>query len=100
MIRQIGTPTFFVTFSPSEANWFELIVVLMKVLKKKDITIAEAKNLPKKERLDLINQDPITVARYFENRMRGLLKFIFARGGVFRDNLVNDYFYRIDFQYR
>ena len=40
------------------------------------------------------------VTRYFENRMRALLKFIFSRNSVFYKYPVTDYFWRVDFQYR
>ena len=100
MIRQCGTPNFFITLSPSEINWFELIVILVKVSKNKTITVEEAKRMPRQERIDLVTKDPVTCARYFENKLRHIMKFIFARNGVFRKHPVKDYFWRIDFQYR
>ena len=100
MIRQFGTPTFFITISPSEANCFELIVILKKVLYNVDITIDDAKRIPRNERIEMINNDPVTVARYFENRLRLLLKFFFARNGIFKKYPVADFVWRIDFQYR
>ena len=32
MIRQLGSPTFFVTFSSAETKWCELLVILQKIL--------------------------------------------------------------------
>ena len=28
MVRQLGSPTFFMTFSPAEKDWYELIVLI------------------------------------------------------------------------
>ena len=49
MIRQLGCPTFFITFSPAEIDWLELIVILFKVLLNQIITIDEAKSIGKDE---------------------------------------------------
>jgi len=101
MIRQFGIPSFFITFSPSEINWPELIVVLVFVLDHVTITIDEAmKKYNRKQRLELVNRDPVTVTRYFENRMRALLKFAHSKSGVFAKAPITDYFWRVDFQYR
>ena len=100
MLRQLGCPTFFITFSPSEVDWYELIVVLMHVVEGRRITLDEAAKIPREDRLQLINSDPVTVARYFENRMRKLLLFAESKGGPFRHHPIVDYFWRVDFQYR
>ena len=100
MIRQLGCPTFFITFSPAEVNWFELIVVIAKVVHGKTITIDEAKNINKDVRVQLLNTDPVTVARYFENRIFELLKYMNSPVGPFSENMIKDYFWRVDFQYR
>ena len=100
MIRQLPCPTFFVTFSPSEIDWLELIVVLVKVSKNKSITIEKASNISREDRIELLANDPVTVARYFENRLCELLKYCYAPCGPFREHQINDYFWRVDFQYR
>jgi hypothetical protein len=101
MIRQLGCPTFFVTLSPAEVDWPELIVILVEVLQKKIISIEEAKLMDREEKLDLLRRDPVTTARYFENRIRFLLNFTFNKvSGPFADNPVEDYYWRIEFQSR
>ena len=52
------------------------------------------------DKYTLLSEDPVTVARYFENRMHALFKLTFREGGVFRDKPVRDYFWRVDFQNR
>jgi hypothetical protein len=42
MIRQLGTPTVFLTLSAAEKQWTELIVILFKCRNQKDITIQQA----------------------------------------------------------
>ena len=100
IIRQLGKPTFFITFSPAEVDWFELIVILEKVLNNNDISLDEAQSMQKVKRIDLICRDPVTVARYFENRLRELMKYIIHENGPFSENRIKDYFWRVDFQYR
>ncbi len=64
------------------------------------ITIEEAKNMDREKKKELVRNDPITVARYFESRMNEMLKYIFHPNGPFKDNKVLDYFWRIKFQSR
>jgi hypothetical protein len=101
MIRQLGCPSWFITFSPSEINWPELVVILAYISEKKVITVDEVDTVyTRQEKIELVNKNPIIVTRYFENRMRALLKFLLSRNGVFYKYPVTDYFWRVDFQYR
>lgn len=100
MITQLGCPTFFITLSPAEIDWDELIVLLVKTLRDEDISQETASQMDRNEKIELVSKDPITVARYFVNRMSELLKFTFHKNGPFKDNPVIDYFWRIEFQYR
>ena len=50
--------------------------------------------------INLISRDPITLARYLDNRFKGLLKYMYSKGGPFVDNPIVDYFWRTDFHYR
>jgi len=45
MVRQIGKCSFFVTLSAAENKWPELLVTLTKPLRRKKLTVEEAKNL-------------------------------------------------------
>ena len=100
MIRQLGCPTLFMTFSPDEENWIDLLIIVTKSLENKTITKSEAEQKTKPERYELLSKDPVTVARYFENRMTALLKLIFNQNTVFAENPNEDLFWRVDFQYR
>ena len=100
MIRQLGCPTFFLTFSPAEVDWIELMVILYNVLKNKKISYQQAENIDRKKRIEILAKDPVTVARYFENRIMELIKYNNSPVGPFREHFVNDYFWRSDFQER
>ena len=100
MIRQIGCPTFFITLSPQEIEWNELIVILVFALEQREISLDEAKIMDREKKIELVRNDPITVARYFESRMNEMLKYIFHPNGPFKENKVLDYFWRIEFQSR
>ena len=116
MVRQLGTPTFFITFSPSERDWPELIVLMEKLQNNNHITIEEAKEIiynsyhhfDKHERLanrnkiiDLLANDPVTTARYNENRFRMLTSFMVNPiAGPFSENEIVDLYQRTEFQTR
>ena len=101
MIRQFGVPTFFVTLSPAELEWPELLTVLMKTVYGKDITHENAENLTKNEKIDLMSKDPITCSRYFHNRMSSISAYILNKiNGPFSAHPITDWYWRIEFQNR
>jgi hypothetical protein len=107
MIRQLCLPTFFITLSPSENNWPELIKLLAEIQAidpPPPVDINQLFNTPpynnRKFRIFLLNRDPVTVTRYYENRVRALLKFMHSKYGVFKVNPITDFYWRVDFQYR
>ncbi|CAF0850160.1 unnamed protein product [Brachionus calyciflorus] len=83
-IRQLGCPTFFITF------------------KNRDISLDEARNEVSRERkIDLVSKDTVKVARYFENRMVELFKYSFrSMSGPFYPDTVVDFFWSVEFQNR
>jgi hypothetical protein len=100
MIRQLGCPSFFMTFSPAEIDCVELTIIMYKIAHDKTITKEEASEISRDERLELVRKDPVTVARYFENRMIALLKYLKSPTGPYAENRIIEYFWRIDFQER
>lgn len=69
MVRQLGTPTIFLTLSASEKRWPELIQLLSKLLNDKNLSLKEALMLDENEKSDLIRRDPVTCARYFDRNL-------------------------------
>lgn len=100
MIRQLGLPTFFITLSSAETKWGELLRILHKVNNNIDISIEEAKNLSFVEKAKLIREDPVTCSRYFDHRIRELLKLIKSKTGIFKDHPCTNYYWRIEVQQR
>ena len=101
MIRQLGLPTLFMTFSAAESKWGALLVILKKVIDHVDITMEDAKAMKYEEKARLIRSDPITCARYFENKFRNFMfKILLHKNGIFKKYPILDYYVRFEFQHR
>ncbi len=100
MIRQLGIPTLFMTFSAGEAYWVELIILLVKLQHDKDITEEEVFNMTAEEKNLLIQNDPGTCARYFHEKQSNLIKYLKSSDGPFGEHMVVDFFIRHEFQMR
>ena len=99
MIRQLGMPTWFCSFSAAETKWTPLLRCLSKLVKNKDLSDEEVDALTWQEKCFLIKSDPVTCARYFEHRIQSFIAH------VIKDKMkpigeVADYFYRVEFQQR
>jgi hypothetical protein len=76
MIRQLGPPTFFVTFTTFISNWPVLIKTLKELY---DQYIGEKLGIKKKDSLsikELIRNDLVTCARYYEHKMNCFCRLI------------------------
>lgn len=104
MLRQLDNPTFFVTLSPAEIDWPELIIQLHRNFEpdptKRNVTLADVEKMSRDYKIDLVSRDPVATARYFENRIRHLLNFMFHKEGPFKANPIVDFFWKIEFQAR
>ncbi|CAH0563184.1 unnamed protein product [Brassicogethes aeneus] len=100
MVRQFGAPTFFVTISAAESLWPELLVILSQVVDRKHLSETEALNLKSEDKCRLIRTDPITCARYFDNRFHLLLNQLKSQFSVFKQHPMIHYYYRVEFQQR
>ena len=100
MIRQIGLPSLFVTVSPSEHRWPELLVLLVSSVDGKQITEEEAATLSYLEKDRLLRSDPVLVTRYNDERFRSIFKTWLSPFGPFKQYPILDYFYRTEFQAR
>ena len=100
MIRQLGSPTFFLTLSAAETRWAELLVILYKVLKNEEITEEQVSKLSYPEKCELIRSDPVTCTRYFDHRINELFKLLKSENGPFYPYKIVDTYYRIEFQSR
>lgn len=100
MIRQLGLPSFFITLSAAETQWGELLRILKKVIDNEDVTVDEAEKFSFQEKARLIKSDPVTCSRYFDNRMKAILRIIKSKSSVFKDNPCEHFYWRIEVQQR
>lgn len=101
MIRQLGKPTFFLTPTAGESQWPELLQCLMKFSEKdKTISLREAYELEYNEKSNLIRNDPVMCANYFNHKLDKFIKLLTEQNSLFYELTVEDYFIRIEFQLR
>lgn len=99
MIRQLGTPTWFCSFSAAETKWPPLLKCLNKLVKQKSLTDEEVSALTWEEKCILIKSDPVTCARYFEHRFQTFLVNV-MKSKMNPIGEIVDFFYRVEFQQR
>ena len=63
MLRQLGIPTWFCSFSAAEFRWPDIINA---ILKQQEDT-RQAENLDWTEKSKVLNSNPVTVARMFDH---------------------------------
>ncbi|XP_074549060.1 uncharacterized protein LOC141807175 [Halichoeres trimaculatus] len=96
MLRQIGKPTFFLTFSAAEMRWPEVIEVIKA---QQGQTLGDISALDWKAKCDVLRSNPVTVMRMFEKRVDSLMAdLILSPARPIGE--VEDYFYRVEFQAR
>ncbi|KAK0133510.1 hypothetical protein N1851_030970 [Merluccius polli] len=69
MVRQIGKPTFFLTFSAAEMRWPEFV----EVIKTQQSELGDFSELDWNAKCDILHSNPITVMRMFEKRVDALM---------------------------
>lgn len=99
MIKQLGVPTWFCSFSAAETRWVPLLQCLAKLVKKKELTEQETIAMTWQEKCELIKSDPVTCARYFDNRIQCFLNSVLKCKSQPIGEIA-DYFGRIEFQQR
>lgn len=98
-IRQRGIPTFFVSLSSADLHWIPLLRSLCLLVDKKVLTDEEVQELDFRTKCRLINSDPVTTARFFDNRMQVFIREILYHPSHPIGDVI-DHFYKIEFQHR
>ena len=100
MIRQLGIPTLFMSFSANDLNWADLIVTLGKIVDNQDYS-EDLKNntLSWQTRSRLVQSDPVTCVRHFDNRVNQFIQTI-LKNKHSPLGFLSDFFYRVEFQQR
>ncbi|XP_039509525.1 uncharacterized protein LOC120464209 [Pimephales promelas] len=95
LIRQLGIPTFFASFSSADMRWPEMMNTILKQEgKQKNVD-----ELDWSEKCGLIRRNPVTAARMFDHRWHCFLKNVIMSPAK-PIGKIKDYFYRVEFQQR
>ena len=73
MIKQLGTPTFFLTLSCGDLQWNELISVIFK-LNHVEILYEEVDEKTYPDKCDVLGKNPVLVAKHFQYRVEMFFK--------------------------
>ena len=79
MVKQLGTPTYFLTLSYIDLRWNELVSIIFK-LNGIDVADEERDRLSYQERCETLNKNPVLVARHFQYRVDMFFKVIVVDG--------------------
>ncbi|KAJ8017840.1 hypothetical protein HOLleu_44503 [Holothuria leucospilota] len=99
MIRQLGIPTWFMSFSAAETQWVHLLKILGRTLQNKEFTDSDILNMTWQEKSDLIQSDPVTCSRHFDYSVHRFISDV-MQSSYHPVGHIIDYFYRVEFQQR
>lgn len=101
MIRQIGPPNVFLTLPSAETRWPDLLALLKSTVDNEIVSVEDIQNLPYPKRARLLSSDPVTVARYFDHKLRCMLKLLKqTQKCILGNHYITDFYIRIEFQFR
>ncbi|XP_063436496.1 uncharacterized protein LOC134717928 [Mytilus trossulus] len=95
MIRQLGIPSFFASFSSADFRWKEIVETILK----QQGDIRNVDDLSWDEKCKVLCSNPATVARMFDHRFHKFLKDVIMSDAEPIGHVI-DYFYRVEFQQR
>jgi hypothetical protein len=95
MIRQLGIPTWFCSFSSADLRWTEMIDAILRQQSDK----RKASKMTWEEKCEVLRSNPVSVARMFDHRFNHFLKKVIMSPSNPIGKVV-DHFYRIEFQQR
>ena len=98
MIKQVGLPTWFMSLSSADTRWPDLLKTL-SLLDDKILSDSEIDSLDWNTKTKLVQKDPVTCARFFDNRVQLFINTVVKSN---HDPLgkVTDMFRRVEFQNR
>ena len=99
MIRQLGIPTFFVTFSAADRRWSEITNAILEHLGRPKMTQEQHENMTWEEHCRIIMENPVIATIMFYNRVKSFLKDVILSPANPIGEIV-DYYYRTEFQQR
>ena len=99
MIRQLDFPSLFISQSPAETKWPQLLQTLEQLLDNVTYTIEEVSAMNYNKIFRLVKSDPVTVVHYFDHRFQQFLHQV-VKSPHNPIHKVIDYFTRIEFASR
>ena len=99
MIRQLGIPTFFVTFSAADRRWSEITNAILDHLGRPQMTQEQHENMTWEEHCRIIMENPVIATIMFYNRVKSFIKDV-IRSPANPIGEIVDYYYRTEFQQR
>ena len=69
MIRQLSLPTWFISLSAADTRWTDLLKMLAKLNNDAELTNTDIENMTWQEKTKLVQKDPVTCSRYFDQRV-------------------------------
>ena len=79
MVKQLGISTYLLTLSCANLRWKKLPYIINK-LNKLGLSDEEVRNLSYQERCNLLNNNPVLVARNFQYKVEVFFKEIVLEG--------------------
>ena len=99
MIRQLGIPTFFVTFSAADRRWSEITNAILEHLGRPQMTQEQHENMTWEEHCRIIMENPVIATIMFYNRVKSFINDVMRSPAQPIGEIV-DYYYRTEFQQR
>ena len=96
MVKQLGIPTYFLTLSCADLRWEELPYIINR-LNNLGLSDEELNNLSYQQRCNMLNNNPVLVARHFQYKVELFFKEIILDGPLGKTKY---YALRIEFQER
>lgn len=98
LVRTLGIPTFFVTFSAADLRWPETIAIIARQVGV-HLTDADIADMDWQERCRWIRTNPVTAARHFQFRFQKFFR-VFMKSAAAPVGCIEDFFFRTEFQQR
>ncbi|XP_062604082.1 uncharacterized protein LOC134265873, partial [Saccostrea cucullata] len=95
MLRQLGIPTWFCSFSAAEYRWNEIIASILF----QENDSRSPSDLDWSEKSEILRSNPVTVARMFEHRFHMFQRHVILSPSKPIGNVI-DFFVRVEFQQR
>ena len=95
MVRSLGPPTWYLTFSCNDLHWVNVLKALLRADNKENVSVDD---LSFQEKMRLVKKYPIIVARHFMRRVNALMKILKSEN-IFGAPVI-DFWWRIEFQLR